>query len=203
MCGKDGCAHEYKNVFPCCRCFLPYCVAWKTQKVFSSIFVAVFIITVFCICSAGAHDEEYHDEWEEYLLCRQCGHEVAKATDLRSFTSSKALHQRNDTILGVENVLIQLFQNPQGRQFEVITTQKADVKKLDTAYSSDTWFPNLSWRIITCPHCRAHLGWSYEPHDHKEGKKDTENTFYGLILNHLIHQEFADSLLVMPKLYGR
>ncbi|XP_070533984.1 uncharacterized protein [Ptychodera flava] len=141
------------------------------------------------------------DEWDEYLLCRQCGHEVTKATDLKRVASAQALRQRNDTILGMPEILIQLFENPAGRAFEVITTKKADVTKFDQVYPGDTWFPGFSWRIAVCPKCGQHLGWSYEPHNHEHGKKDTEETFLGLILDHLIHQDYADSLLVIPKMY--
>lgn len=51
----------------------------------------------------------------DFLLCSHCGHEVARAADLLTVPSTKALRQRNDTILGVRGVLIQLFENPQGK----------------------------------------------------------------------------------------
>lgn len=35
-----------------------------------------------------------------------------------------------------------------------------------------------------CSHFR-----SFEPHDHKDGKKDTPETFIGLILNNLLHKD--------------
>ncbi|KAK2144196.1 hypothetical protein LSH36_777g02119 [Paralvinella palmiformis] len=63
----------------------------------------------------------------EYLLCRQCGHEVTKADDLLRVTSVKSIGQRNATILGQKGVLIQRFENPQGRKFEVITTKNVDI----------------------------------------------------------------------------
>ena len=50
----------------------------------------------------------------EFLLCRSCGHEVARAGDLVQIPSALAEQRRNDTILGVKDVLIQLFTNPQG-----------------------------------------------------------------------------------------
>ncbi len=30
---------------------------------------------------------------------------------------------------------------------------------------------------------------SFEPHDHKHGKEDTKDTFIGLILDNLLHQD--------------
>lgn len=48
------------------------------------------------------------------LLCRQCGHEVAHTNHLKTIPSSLAKQQKNDTVLGQKEVLIQLFENPQG-----------------------------------------------------------------------------------------
>lgn len=47
-------------------------------------------------------------------LCRRCGHEIVAADSLIRVTSKLAIMQRNDTILNVPNVLIQLFKNPAG-----------------------------------------------------------------------------------------
>ncbi|XP_071481007.1 uncharacterized protein [Diadema antillarum] len=159
------------------------------------------------------------DEFEEHLLCRTCGHEVAASTDFVRVSSPQALGQRNDTILGKENVLIQLLRNPHGRSFEVITTSKAHVTKQPQLYEQDTWFEGYSWKIISCPHCRAHLGWYYEPQvtskhessrddvasqdgEEPEMEDDEKRPFFGLILNYLIHQQYADSLVIKPKFYG-
>ncbi|ELU09887.1 hypothetical protein CAPTEDRAFT_128319, partial [Capitella teleta] len=93
------------------------------------------------------------------LLCRQCGHEVAIAKDLYPQPSKLAIGQRNDTILGVPGTLIQLLQNPHGKNFEVITTKRADVYKYDKAVVEYSWFEGFSWRLAVCPRCGAHLGW--------------------------------------------
>ena len=50
----------------------------------------------------------------DHLLCRQCGHGVTSAEHLRRKPSPAAIRQRNDTILGQPEVLIQLFENPHG-----------------------------------------------------------------------------------------
>ena len=55
--------------------------------------------------------------FSDFLLCRQCGHEVAEAVDLITVPSTVADRRRNDTILGVKNVLIQLFTNPHSKQY--------------------------------------------------------------------------------------
>lgn len=48
------------------------------------------------------------------LLCRKCGHDITVAANLDNKASKLALRQRNDTILGVQECLIQLFKNPHG-----------------------------------------------------------------------------------------
>ena len=53
----------------------------------------------------------------DVLLCRQCGHVVAKAVDFSHNPSLLSKRQRNDTILGVQGVLIQLFENPTGTSY--------------------------------------------------------------------------------------
>lgn len=51
------------------------------------------------------------------LLCRKCGHDITYAAVLDNRASKFALRQRNDTILGVQQCLVQLFKNPQGNWY--------------------------------------------------------------------------------------
>ncbi|XP_013390875.1 uncharacterized protein LOC106159203 [Lingula anatina] len=178
-----------KNVSPLVTAQMPPWTPWSSSLI---LFVT--------LASALGHPEQF----EDYLLCRHCGHEVAKASHLLHVPSPLALRQRNDTILGVKEVLIQLFQNPQGSQFEIIAAQKADVYKLNKAFIEHSWFPGLTWRVTVCPRCGHHLGWFFEPHTHDLPETYPEaikDGFAGLILENLLHQDFADSLLITPKSY--
>ena len=56
----------------------------------------------------------------EYLICRQCGQDVTPAEQLRAIPSKVSLAQRNDTILGVKELLIQVFENPQGKDVSLL-----------------------------------------------------------------------------------
>lgn len=96
------------------------------------------------------------------ILCRACGHELAFGTDIHFVPSRLALSSRNDTFVGGRRVNIQLFENPQGNQFEVITFRKADVTQHWPADRHFSWFPGFSWTVATCPRCKTHLG-GYEP----------------------------------------
>lgn len=85
------------------------------------------------------------------LLCRACGDEVALGTDIHFVPSRLALSSRNDTLVGGRRVNIQLFENPHGLQFEVITFRKADVEQHWPADKHFSWFPGFSWTVATCP----------------------------------------------------
>ncbi|KAK7933765.1 hypothetical protein WMY93_004661 [Mugilogobius chulae] len=99
------------------------------------------------------------------MLCRACGYEVANGSDIGFVSSRLALSSRNDTLLGGRRVTVQLFENPHEKQFEVITFRTADVTLHWPADKRFSWFPGFAWTIATCPRCKAHLGWGFQP-DH-------------------------------------
>lgn len=107
-------------------------------------------------CATVAKDEGTSKE--ALILCRACGHELARGTDIQHVPSRLALSSRNDTVVGGRRVNVQLFQNPHGHQFEVITFKKADIKQHWPADKRFSWFPGFSWTVATCPRCNAHLG---------------------------------------------
>ena len=172
---------------------------------FRTIFICCFIVQ--SIHSSKPEAQEYSHKREEnadFLLCRNCGHEIVQAQDLIRKPSGLALRQRNDTILGVKGVLIQLFENPQGSRFEVITSRKADLLTTqEQPVFEHSWFPGHSWKVSFCPKCGAHLGWHFHPHAglHDSDQAD-DSKFSGLILNNLLHNEYADNLLMTPKTYS-
>ncbi|KAJ7337810.1 hypothetical protein OS493_007967 [Desmophyllum pertusum] len=156
-------------------------------------------------------DVQHHSD---SLLCRKCGHDVAVAANLNNIGSKLALRQRNDTILGVKQCLIQLFKNPHGQHFELITATSANIKHHGEAFEEHSWFPGYAWRLAVCPQCGAHMGWSFEDphlkdyresksrytnnHDDNKGEKTSEiaYSFVGLIYPNLIQEHYADSLIV-------
>ncbi|XP_078083699.1 protein cereblon [Mustelus asterias] len=143
---------------------------------------------------------------DELLLCRSCGFEVAASRDLRFVASALALAQRNDTVIGERRVPVQLFQNPQGLRFQVITFKKAAVHRHWPADEQFSWFPGHSWTVATCPRCHSHLGWSFQPNvwpQHVTDKEleESEETFVALIIDRLLQENFAATLLMVPKSY--
>ena len=116
---------------------------------FVSICVWLYWLISYCRACAGEDD---------LLLCRSCGHEVASSVDARYIASRLALSHRNNTMIGDQRATTQLFENPNGFQFEVVTFRTADVFKHWPADKRFTWYPGYSWTIATCPRCSAHLG---------------------------------------------
>lgn len=153
-------------------------------------------------CAAVA--EEGRTSPATLILCRACGHELASGTDIHFVPSRLALSSRNDTLVGGRRVNIQLFENPHGHQFEVITFRKADVTQHWPAYTHFSWFPGFSWAVATCPRCKTHLGWAFQPSDwpdtiRKTNFEESEHTFLALITDRLLREDFASSLLMTPK----
>ncbi|KAG7489618.1 hypothetical protein JOB18_016365 [Solea senegalensis] len=138
------------------------------------------------------------------ILCRACGHELAVGADIHSVPSRLSLSGRNDTLVGGRRVHVQLFENPHGHKFEVITFRRADVDVHWPADKHFSWFPGFSWTVATCPRCHTHLGWAFQPSVwpdivSKTTFLESKETFLALITHRLLREDFASSLLMTPK----
>ncbi|XP_072243377.1 uncharacterized protein [Leuresthes tenuis] len=168
-------------------------------------FVLLFCVTVYQPAeSCAGVPPEHGASTDTLILCRACGHELAFGTDIHFLPSRLALSSRNDTLVGGRRVNVQLFENPHGHQFEVITFRKADVTKHWPADRHFSWFPGFSWTIATCPRCKTHLGWAFQPSDWpdtitKSKFEDSKNTFLALITHRILREDFASGLLMTPK----
>lgn len=131
-----------------------------------NILIYIILVCNLGLCQPGeacaAVAEEVGTSKATLVLCRACGHELAYGTDIDFVPSRLALSSRNDTLVGGRRVTVQLFENPHGHQFEVITFRKADVTRHWPADKRFSWFPGFSWTVATCPRCKTHLG-GYEP----------------------------------------
>jgi uncharacterized CHY-type Zn-finger protein len=135
-----------------------------------------------------------HDIQEEFILCKQCGNEIAYLKDIHYKKSPYALKTWNDSSLFHMHVpTIQQFRNPNGIHFDLITVTKADLYFLNETKSiQDTWFPNFYWTISLCPKCKTHLGWYFD-------SVSGEN-FFTIILSKVFNEEYANSIVLQPKL---
>lgn len=123
---------------------------------------AAYQLSEACLAAAEQEEAAGSSSSDTVLLCRACGHELAVGTDIHFVPSRLALSSRNETLAGGRKVNVQLFENPHGHQFEVITFRKADVTQHWPAEKHFSWFPGFSWTVATCPRCRTHLG-GYKP----------------------------------------
>nr|XP_022322221.1 uncharacterized protein LOC111123868 [Crassostrea virginica] len=120
---------------------------------FLFLFLVAFLFDNYAIENSG--------EYVDFLLCRGCGHEIVDPSHITHIPSKVAHRQRNDTISGQNGTLIQLFKNPDGMYFEVITAMVANVNEASKPSDMMTWFPGYHWTICVCPRCMKHLGWQY------------------------------------------
>ncbi|RMX39773.1 hypothetical protein pdam_00007157, partial [Pocillopora damicornis] len=116
--------------------------------------VAIVCLSVDVAFSTIVEIQQHQDT----LLCRRCGQDISVAANLNNLGSKLALRQRNDTILGVKQCLIQLFKNPHGQHFELITVTSANIKSLGEAFEEHSWFPGYAWRVAVCSQCGVHMG---------------------------------------------
>ncbi|MEQ2162111.1 hypothetical protein GOODEAATRI_016434 [Goodea atripinnis] len=125
------------------------------------LFDCIFVLLLFQPSeSCAAEPPEHGTSTDTLILCRACGHEVAFGTDIHFVPSRMALSSRNDTSVGGRRIHVQLFENPHGHQFEVITFRRADVIKHWPADRHFSWYPGFSWTVATCPRCKTHLALS-------------------------------------------
>ncbi|GFN92164.1 protein cereblon [Plakobranchus ocellatus] len=169
-------------------------ICLRTSTHYLKILCAACLIELFLISAC--------DQFEGFLLCRKCGFELAKAQDLFSMPSHLAVGVRNDTIAKNQKVYIQLFKNPHGNYFEVITSRTADAETDNVNFGSDSWFPGYVWSIAKCPRCGTHVGWVFTAAKAAFEKAESQiSSFVGIILGQVMHEEEVNSLIITPKLY--
>ena len=159
-------------------------------KIMIKQIISIYLYFIFILISG-------HDINEQFLLCKQCGHEIALIKDLTFKKSDLSLKQWNDSTLFHHStpVSIQQFRNPNGHIFDLITVSKADLFLInDTRSIKDTWFSNFYWTICICPKCHLHLGWLFD------SNIVGENNFFALILDKILNEQYAETIIMQPKL---
>uniref|UniRef100_A0A1B6L7Y3 CULT domain-containing protein n=1 Tax=Graphocephala atropunctata TaxID=36148 RepID=A0A1B6L7Y3_9HEMI len=138
----------------------------------------------------------------DYILCRQCGTDVASAESLANLRSPAAVTRRNDSLFGLDEVFVQTLINPLHIKFNVVTVLESTCVTSAKFWVSDhSWFPGYAWKPCTCSRCRQQLGWAFEPLELADTQKvrASNKGFYTLILDNIISEFFSDKLLVVPQ----
>lgn len=101
---------------------------------------------------------------EERLFCATCRKPVTRESDR----------------IAVNGAHTHRFTNPLRLSYRIGCFREAPgCREHEPATTEHTWFPGYAWRVASCAHCQAHLGWHYEGNDGR---------FYGLILGQLVSQ---------------
>ncbi|TVR00797.1 MAG: hypothetical protein EA399_03695 [Desulfovibrionales bacterium] len=97
------------------------------------------------------------------LRCRACGW-VVTAEDQRITVNGRHDH---------------VFFNPHGHVFEIGCFAHAPGAVPASSPSTEfSWFPGLTWQVVACAACGAHLGWRFQ---------DVQDSdFFALILDRLV-----------------
>lgn len=143
----------------------------------------------------------YHRR-EDALLCRQCGTDVGYSRYLINLYSPSGTVLPNQTWYGEKYVDVHIFENPLGIKFRVVTLSQAECVGINDWQREYTWFPGYAWKNCMCTHYGHHLGWMYEPYPSASNRQfPSGQGFYALILDDIVSESFADSL-VLPKVTG-
>ncbi|VDN85014.1 unnamed protein product [Brugia pahangi] len=62
-------------------------------------------------------------------------------------------------------------------------------------FLADTWWPNYEWTVCVCPSCGFHLGWYFQSGNIQS---KLHKSFFGLVLDYLISEEYVDLLTWVP-----
>lgn len=105
--------------------------------------------------------EETLSDFNEAVLCRQCGHTI---TERKNACEVNGSHGHT-------------FFNPAGIVFQIGCFTGAPGCILHGPASREfSWFAGYSWRLALCYNCTTHLGWFFSSSNH---------SFLGLIFNRL------------------
>ncbi|XP_073946139.1 protein cereblon-like [Choristoneura fumiferana] len=140
------------------------------------------------------NDTEIH--YEENVLCRGCGSEVASTNFIISKLSPASLYSFNDTLFSKESVLVQVVSNDYIFQFPVIVFEQSTCVGIGEWEADNSWFPGYQWKLCVCPDCAAFLGWIFEPINPRI--RNSPDKIFSLILTSLIGESFTDSLAQHP-----
>jgi hypothetical protein len=83
-----------------------------------------------------------------------------------------------------------IFKNPYGKYFEIITVTEANLKCDNIFHREDSFYEGYLWSICVCPKCGKHQGWLFIPDIEYCNLFPSDNCknrkhFYGIITDNL------------------
>ncbi|XP_020710149.2 protein cereblon-like isoform X2 [Athalia rosae] len=174
---------------------------------FLQLAVAVILIVVNKSLSHTSQEVFRHiaeDRVPDFVLCRNCGGDVADSHDIINHLSPDALVRTNQTLFGRPETELQVLINSLGIEFQIFTTSFARCVGIGESWHQHySWFPGYAWKLCFCSQCGSHVGWMFEPLRTATVDRNSPSNegFYAIIRESVISETFANSLLVVPKLY--
>ena len=108
------------------------------------------------------------DKKEHKALC--CAHCLQGITDNMHAIEVNAQH-------------FHTFANPAGVVYNIRLFAEANCQAEGPYFGDYSWFTGYAWRVVLCPQCMQHLGWSFQ--------QGNQADFYGLISEMLIEVKDA------------
>jgi len=139
---------------------------------------------------------QYNFAYSLAFYCNSCGNDLRRQPEknmdsfsIGAISSPLAVTQTNKTIDKV-TYFIQEFINPANIRFKVVQFNKDDILVVEHNKESDpvlehSWFPGYGWKIAVCKHCRAFLGWIFEPSTLTQYFVADDRHFVGVIFDRI------------------
>ncbi|XP_077294077.1 protein cereblon-like [Arctopsyche grandis] len=139
---------------------------------------------------------------QEFIICRQCGTDIADSYYIETHKSPSATIYSNITLFGKRGVDLQVLINPIGIQFKIVNTPKALCSGVGDWVPADSWYPGFAWKFCVCPQCSTHLGWIFEPTltATADRANPSNKGFYAIIVDNVLSEKLVQSLMVSPDL---
>ncbi|XP_038208663.1 protein cereblon-like [Zerene cesonia] len=155
--------------------------------------LAMLILLIFLNVILSSSYAVKHDP---NILCRTCGNNILKASDIISKESPSSLYSFNDTIFNEESSLVQILRREVIFQFTIVTSNQSNCIGFGEWEKEELWFPGYHWKPCLCPECGDIIGWLFENHNPEQTY--TFNRFYALILPNLLSEKVLQSLISYP-----
>ncbi|XP_037083455.1 protein cereblon-like isoform X1 [Pollicipes pollicipes] len=166
----------------------------------SNFALVLVILKVTFVSLSGGSGTESGGGSENVVICRHCGHDLFDPQYIFTLASPGSIWTKNNTLIGSVRPHVQLLRNPHGYEFEVVTVRRSVCSQQGDWHSSHSWFPGYNWKICVCPKCGTHIGWIFKKIQ-SASKTDSEDSFFGLILDKILEESTVSQLLLTPKSY--
>ncbi|XP_054271955.1 uncharacterized protein LOC128992413 [Macrosteles quadrilineatus] len=160
------------------------------------------VYILLCILPTLLVSQEDQLPTTDYILCRDCGNDLAAADTIVNLRSPSAVSRFNKSLFGLQQVLVQELVYPPILKFKVITVVESTCNTSSKDWAVEhSWFPGYAWKPCTCSQCKKLVGWVFEPlaSADKSKVKASDKGFYTLLLEGVVSEFFSNGLMLVPQ----